>query len=89
MNKTLLIFRHEFLHTIKRAGFIILTLVVPILGFLGIGIFQLVSSITEPSPEEISTIGYVDELGGLDDFTTQGAIELVPYDTRNDATAAL
>jgi ABC-2 type transport system permease protein len=89
MNKTLLIFRHEFLHTIKRAGFIILTLVVPILGFLGIGIFQLVSSLTEPSPEEISTIGYVDELGGLDEFTTQGAIELVPYDTRNDATTAL
>ena len=88
MNKTLLIFRHEFLHTVKRVGFIVLTLAVPVLGFLAIGIFQLVESVTEPSVE-VSTIGYVDELGGLDEFMTQGLIQLVPYDSRDDATTAL
>lgn len=89
MNKTLLIFRHEFRHTIKRAGFIVMTLIVPVLGFLGIGIYQLISTITEPSVAEITAIGYVDELGGFDQYTNQGPIELVRYDTQNDATTAL
>ena len=42
MNKTRLIFRHEFLNAIKRKGFIILTLIVPVLALIGIGVFQLV-----------------------------------------------
>ncbi len=89
MNKTLLIFRHEFLHTIKRTGFIVITLVVPVIVLLGIGIFQLVSSITEPSEAELTVVGYVDELGGFDEYATQGAIEFVRYDTRAEATTAL
>jgi ABC-2 type transport system permease protein len=89
VNKTLLIFRHEFRHTIKRAGFIVMTLIVPVLGFLGIGIYQLVSTITEPSVAGTTTIGYVDEVGGFDQYTNQGPIELVRYDTQDDATAAL
>jgi ABC-2 type transport system permease protein len=87
MNKTLLIFRHEFRHTIKRKAFIILTLIVPALVLIGIGIFQLVSP-GEPSVET-TTIGYVDEAGGFDQFTTEGYIELVRFDTPADATAAL
>ena len=89
MNKTLLIFRHEFLHTIKRVGFIVITLVVPVLGFLGIGVFQLISSITEPSVTEITTIRYVDEVGGFDQYATQGYFTLVSYQTRDEATTAL
>ncbi len=89
MNKTLLIFRHEFLHTIKRVGFIIMTLIVPVLGLLGIGVFQLVSAIIEPSEVETTTIGYVDEVGGFGQYTAQGYIELVRYDTKDDATKAL
>jgi ABC-2 type transport system permease protein len=76
MNKTLLIFRHEFLHMIKRKGFIILTLIVPVLALIGIGVFQLVSP-GEPPLVETVTIGYVDEAGGFDQYTTQGYIELV------------
>lgn len=87
MNKTLLIFRHEFRHMIKRKSFIILTLIVPALVLVGIGVFQLVSP-GEPSVETIS-IGYVDEAGGFDQSTTQGHIELVHFDTPGDATAAL
>jgi ABC-2 type transport system permease protein len=88
MNKTLLIFRHEFLHMIKRKGFIILTLIVPVLALIGIGVFQLVST-DEPPLVETVTIGYVDEAGGFDDYTAQGYIELVHFDKPSDATNAL
>ena len=89
MNKTFLIFRHTFQHTIKRIGFIVLTLIVPVLALLGIGIFQLVSTIIEPSEVETTTIGYVDEVGGFDQYTAQGHIELVRYDTQDNAIKAL
>jgi len=89
MNKTLLIFRHEFLHTIKRKGFIIMTLIVPVLALLAIGVSQLISTIDKPPVVETTTIGYIDEAGGFDQYTTQGNIELVRFNTPNDATAAL
>jgi len=89
MNKTLLIFRHEFLHTIKRKGFIIMALIVPVLALLAIGVFQLVSTPDEPPVIETTTIGYVDEAGGFDQYTTQWYINLVRFDTPDDATAAL
>jgi ABC-2 type transport system permease protein len=88
MNKTLLILRHEFRHMIKRKAFIILTLIVPVLALIGIGIFQLVSPGETPLVETV-TIGYVDEAGGFDQYATQGYIELVRFDTPGDATAAL
>jgi len=88
MNKTLLILRHEFLHMIKRKGFIILTLIVPVLALIGIGVFQLASP-SEPSVVETTTIGYVDEAGGFDQYTIQGYIELVRFSTQDAATAAL
>ena len=88
MNKTLLIFRHEFLKTIKRTGFIILTLALPVLALLGIGIFHIASGVTKP-PAEVTKIGYVDEVGGFDQFTTQGNITLVRFDTPEAATQAL
>jgi len=88
-NKTLLIFRHEFLNTIKRKGFIIMTLIVPVLALIGIGVFHLVLTISGPPVVETTTIGYVDEAGGFDQYTTQGYIELVGFDTQDDATAAL
>ena len=88
MNKTLLIFRHEFRHTIKRTGFIVLTLAPPLLILLGIGVYDIVSGITKP-PTEVIKIGYVDEAGGFNQFTTQGDITLVRFDTPEGATQAL
>jgi len=88
MNKTLLIFRHEFLHTIKRTGFIILTLALPVLALLAIGVFHIVSGVEKP-PTEVNSIGYIDEVGGFDQFTTQGNITFVSFNTREDATQAL
>jgi ABC-2 type transport system permease protein len=89
MNKTRLIFGHEFLNAIKRKGFIIMTLIVPVLALLAIGIFQLVSATAGPALVETTTIGYVDEIGGFDDYTNQWNIELVGFDTTDEATAAL
>jgi len=89
MNKTFLIFRHEFLHAIKRKGFIIITLIVPVVALIAIGVFHLVSTTYEPSVVETTYVGYVDESGGFDQYTTQGTIEMVLFNTPDDATAAL
>jgi ABC-2 type transport system permease protein len=89
MNKTYLIFKHKFLYTIKRIGFITMTLIVPLLALLGIGIGQLMSTMTKPPVIEIKTIGYIDEVGKFDHYTTQGNIKLVRFNTLDDATQAL
>jgi ABC-2 type transport system permease protein len=88
MNKTLLILRHEFGHTVRRRAFIVMTLIVPLIALLLIGVFQLISGIAGPTVEAMS-IGYVDELGGFQQYTSQGNITLVRFDTANDATDAL
>ncbi len=66
-----------------------MTLIVPVLALLAIGVVQLISAIIEPSEVETTTIGYVDKIGGFDEYTTQGPIEMVRYDTQDEATAAL
>jgi ABC-2 type transport system permease protein len=88
MNKTLLILKHEFRHMMKRRGFIIMTVIVPLIAVLLIGVSQLVSGIARPTAEA-ATIGYVDELGGFEQYTNQGNITLVRYDIPDDATDAL
>ncbi|TFG46701.1 MAG: hypothetical protein E4H31_01040, partial [Dehalococcoidia bacterium] len=63
MNKTLLIFKHEFRTLIRRTGFIIMTIAFPLLGLLLIVGGQLISGITgddKPGPVEEVKIGYVD-----------------------------
>jgi ABC-2 type transport system permease protein len=88
MNKTFLIFRHELLYTIRRVGFIILTLALPVLALLGIGILHITTGIVKP-PSEVTKIGYVDEAGEYRQFTTQGSIQFVLYDNAEAATQAL
>ena len=88
MNKTFLIFRHEFMRTLKRKGFIFLTLSLPVLALIGIGVFRIISGMSAPSTQ-ITKVGYVDEVGGFDQFTRQGNIELVSFQTTEDATQAL
>ena len=53
MNKTYLIFRHEFLQAIKRIGFLIMTLIVPVLGLLTIGILVLILQPSPVPPQEV------------------------------------
>jgi ABC-2 type transport system permease protein len=89
VNKTLLIFRHEFLHTVKRRGFIIMTLIVPLVALLAMGGFQLISGVAGPPVAEEVTIGYVDNSGGFEGYTQQDKVNLVRFDTQDDATEAL
>jgi ABC-2 type transport system permease protein len=89
MNKTTLIFRHEFVSTLKRVGFIVMTLIVPVLALLGIGVFRLVGEIMKPAAVEQVTIGYVDQVGGFDGYTVQGNIHFVLYQTPELATKAM
>jgi len=89
MNKTYLIFRHEFLQAIKKVGFIVMTLIVPVLALLGIGLFELVTTLTEPSAKEVTIVGYVDEVGIFSEQTDQGLIRLIPFITSEEATQAL
>ena len=89
MNKTYFIFKHEFLQAIKKVGFIVLTFIVPVLALLAIGLFELVTTLTEPSAKEVTTVGYVDEVGIFRDQTDQGLIKLIPFASREEATRAL
>jgi len=88
MNKTYLVFKHEFLNMIRRVGFIIMTLIVPLIFILAIVIYQIVSGVIQPSGE-ITRIGYVDNIGGFEHYTSQGNINLVRFDSIEDATMYL
>ncbi len=89
MNKTLLIFKHEFkLHT-KRAGYLILTLIVPVLALLAIGIAQLITSLSNSPDNNILHIGYVDELGLVDEAVDESFVKFIPYASKEQATQAL
>jgi ABC-2 type transport system permease protein len=89
MSKALLIFRHEFLHMIKRIGFIIMTIAFPLLALLAIGVYQLISGFERPSVSEEVTIGYVDRAGGFEEYAQQDEVILVRFDTQDEATKAL
>jgi ABC-2 type transport system permease protein len=65
-----------------------MTLIVPLIGILAIGAVQLVSGIARPTVEK-TTIGYVDESGGFQQYTSQGNITLLRYDTPDNATGAM
>lgn len=89
MNKTFLIFKNEFITTLRRTGFIIMTLILPVLILLAIGISQIVAGAAKPQVIEVTTIGYVDQAGGFNQFTTQGNINLVPFGTSQSAFQAM
>jgi ABC-2 type transport system permease protein len=88
MNKTLLVFKHEFQRTVRRAGFIILTLSLPVAALLGIGVYRVESNAQRAPAQEIR-IGFVDQLGGLTQSTIQGTIVLIPFNSEGAARQAL
>jgi ABC-2 type transport system permease protein len=89
MNKSFLIFKHEFLRKIKSVGFIILTVSVPLAALLGIGVFKLAKTLFEEPEEVVTAIGYVDEVGIFDNHTGMGETRLVPFASRQAANQAL
>ena len=88
MNKTLLILRHEFVTLVKRKGFIIMTLVFPLIGFAAIGIYMIVQGI-DTGARDLPIIGYVDEIGGFSEYTMQGDLAFIPFNSQDEATDAL
>jgi ABC-2 type transport system permease protein len=89
MSKSYLIFKHEFLHKIRSAGYIILTLSVPLAALLGLGIFNLAKNILEAPGDVATAIGYVDEVGTFDDHTDMGVLTLIPFTSKDEANRAL
>jgi ABC-2 type transport system permease protein len=88
MNKTILVFKHEFRAMITRTGFIIMTLIVPLVAIIGIIIYQIVSGAVTPEVK-ITEVGYVDTIGGFGQYTQQGNVNLIPYKTVDEANRAL
>jgi ABC-2 type transport system permease protein len=88
MNKTLLVFKHEFRTMISRTGFIIVTFIVPLIAILGIIIYQIVSGAVTPEVK-ITDVGYVDNVGGFTQYTQQGNVNLISYATVDEANKAL
>ena len=81
--------KHEFLNMVKTKGFIILTLAFPVIALLAIGVYQIVQGVSR-EPVEAVNIGYIDEIGGFDDYMNQpGDITFSTYGTQEEATNAL
>ncbi len=89
MKKTGLILRHEFLVTIRRKAFIIMTLAFPVLALLLMLIVNIVSNVSSPEKIEFTEIGYVDHTGIFTDNTTQGRITFTSYASVEAANDAL
>jgi ABC-2 type transport system permease protein len=92
MNKTTLIFKHEFITLIRRTGFIIMTIAFPLIALIAIAGGEIFSGITgggEPGPTEEVQIGYVDTIGLIDGHVEQGDFLFVPFDTVEAANRAL
>jgi ABC-2 type transport system permease protein len=89
VNKTWLIARHEFVNTIRRKAFIILTLAFPVVALLGMLAGQVISSIEKPATVTKDTIGYVDKTDRFTEITNQDSISLKKYADENAAKQAL
>jgi ABC-2 type transport system permease protein len=89
MYKIFIIFKHELLQAMKKFGYIVMTLIVPVFALLAIGVFELVMSLTDPAIKEVVNVGFVDEVGLFNEQTDQGLIMLVPFESRGKATQAL
>ena len=77
--------KHEFIQAIKKAGYIITTLLIPVGILLTIGIAELVDLLTVSQPKEEVVIGYVDEVGFVLEPLQEGLISLLPYQSTTKA----
>lgn len=89
MNKTAFVFKHELGRTVKRKGFVILTVAFPLVGMLILGIAMIVQA-TSVAPTEEINVGYVDQAGdfGSSVYNANG-IALIYYEDSDTATEAL
>ncbi|MFQ5924828.1 MAG: ABC transporter permease [Dehalococcoidia bacterium] len=89
MKKTWIITRHEFLTTIRRISYILITLSFPVLALLGMLIYMGVTQwVVTPPPEELK-MGYVDETGLFTNYTSQPSVLFIAYASEDEARGAL
>ena len=89
MNKTFIVVKHEFWQTLKNRSFIILTLALPLLAILGVGIYQGVQHWYHPGAPQEEKIGYVDYTGMFGNYTTGPGVQFVLYPDEQTAKDAL
>ncbi|BAQ34676.1 ABC transporter permease [Dehalococcoides sp. THU3] len=79
MSKYSIVLKHEFMSTLKRKGFLITSLALPVLGLVGILVGMVVQDINaQPDTAEPLQIGYVDQVGVFSGYQEQPGVVLVP-----------
>jgi ABC-2 type transport system permease protein len=90
MNKMLIIVKDELKVTLKRKGFIMTTLALPVLALLAILIYNIVGTLVKPPSEvEIKQVGYVDQTGIFDQYNNQIKVQMVSYGNEEQAKSDL
>jgi ABC-2 type transport system permease protein len=90
VSKVRIIARHEFLTTIKRVSYIILTLSLPVLVILGTLVYYGITQWAgEKPPTEKPSIGYIDNTGLFDEYTNTDNVNFVPYAANDKAKQEL
>jgi ABC-2 type transport system permease protein len=90
MKETLQVIKHEFIHMVKTKGFVIITLIFPLIALVILGGYQFIQRIdAQDTTTGIACVGYVDEAGGFDDISQTVEIALIPYQSPEEATKAL
>jgi len=90
MRKTFFIIKHEFRGMVKRTSYIVTTLLLPLVGVLGIVIYNLVQALSGGAVEvQVPKIGYIDQVGIFSEATQQPGAELVAYQSADGAKADL
>lgn len=89
MSKILRVIKHEFTGLVKQKGYIIISLLFPLLSFAAIGGYQIFQNISAEEEDEVLTIGYVDQIGGFVDTSQTVEIDLIQYNSPENATEAL
>ena len=90
MDKTWVIARHEFVTTVKKVSYIILTLSLPVLVILGMLVYYGITQWAgEKPPTEKPSIGYIDDTGLFDEYTNTDNVNFVPYVADDEAKQEL
>jgi ABC-2 type transport system permease protein len=90
VSKVRIIARHEFLTTIKRVSYIILTLSLPVLVILGTLVYYGITQWAgEKPPAEKPSIGYIDSTGLFSDYTHTDDTNFVLYASDSEAKQEL
>ncbi len=89
MNKAFIILKHEFWQTVKNRPFIILTLALPLLAILGLGIYSGVHHWYHPGVPQQEKIGYVDYTGMFGNPPSEPDVQFILYTDEQTAKDAL